>query len=343
MKKGLGYKVTAVVFSAIMALQLLPMQAFAAKAENMLKNGGFEEGDASWAGISDNEIDTAEAHTGKQSLHLVRGIMSPNRVSQTIGAVIEGEYTFSGYVKGQGYHATFWYGVALNIEVHDLNGNYLKTVTTGNIDQADNWEKHAVTVDVPKEGAILTAVITIMSPLTGQICDFHVDDLAFEKDPPKPPPVPVNLLKNSGFESGINNWIQRGETPCAFSTDAQSKSGKNSICFGYFTSEPLVNYIEQTVPVSASGWYEFSAYIKTDSTLAGVGATLFIEARDGAGAVVASENSASLANSQGQWEKCSVQLNVPKTTKTITVKLGGIYNKGAFYADDLSLLKLTGV
>lgn len=342
MKKSFARKMAAVVVSALLALQLVPMQAVAAEqpSQNMLKNGSFEEGNTHWVGARENQIDTTEAHTGKNSLHVVMETAWEHRVTQEVKNVLPGKCTVSGYLNGVGNHAGMNYGAALIIEVQDAHGKYLKSASTYTVVSTNGWEEHSATVDVPEEGASVTVVISVTKSIfPSNSSDFYIDDVTLTGNFSPVPPDSENLLQNAGFESGLANWAQRGDNSCAFSTDAQARSGKQSVYMGYFISEPLVNYIEQTCPVGKAGVYEFSAHIKTDATLAGVGATLFIEAKNSAGAVIASANSAGVSNSEGAWKKVSVRLTVPATAQTVTVKLGGVYSTGAFYADDLSLVR----
>lgn len=337
MKKGLGRKISALAISAILALQLAPMQAMAAGSgnvtANLLQNSGFEEGKASWTNMIDSEVDATQAHSGSQSLHLVVKAGS-SKVSQEIGAVAAGEYTFSGYVKGQGYHDGLWYGAALNIEVRDLNGNYLRTVTTGNIDRAENWEKHAVSVEVPEDGAILTAVVSVMAPLTAPTSDFYIDDLSLTGVL-----APESMLKNRGFEKGKESWTGASDSDI---DTTEAFSGKQSLHLAVKFGSRSVS---QEIGAVVAGKYTFSGYVKGQGYHDGLwyGVALNIEVRDTNGNYLKTVTTGNIA-SANDWEEHSVSIEVPEDgailTAVISITAPLTEQTSDFYIDSLDF---TGV
>lgn len=153
--------------------------------------------------------------------------------------------------------------------------------------------------------------------------------------PPKPP---LEQLTNLGFENGISGWTQQQGTSSSsiLVATSQSYSGTKSLFMGYFSSEPLNNYVSQDSSAGA-GQYAFSAHIKTEGALNGVGAFLLLEAKDASGKILASAASPAISNSNGAWVVASTTLSAPAGTKTVTAKIGGLYCTGGFYVDDASL------
>lgn len=152
--------------------------------------------------------------------------------------------------------------------------------------------------------------------------------------PPKPP---LEQLTNLGFENGISGWTQQqGTSSSILVATSQSYSGTKSLFMGYFSAEPLNNYVSQDSSAGA-GQYAFSAHIKTEGALNGVGAFLLLEAKDASGKILASAASPAISNSNGAWVVASTTLSAPAGTKTVTAKIGGLYCTGGFYVDDASL------
>ena len=105
---------------------------------------------------------------------------------------------------------------------------------------------------------------------------------------------------------------------------------------GYFSSEPLNNYVSQDSSAGA-GQYAFSAHIKTEGALNGVGAFLLLEAKDASGKNPCVCCKPGYLQLQRRLVVASTTLSAPAGTKTVTAKIGGLYCTGGFYVDDASL------
>lgn len=241
------------------------------------------------------------------------------------GPMLEpGLYTLSFFVKGPDAESA---ACAFPIDVAMSGEAYAPELVL-----ADQWKNITVSFSV-EEASELSATIG-MEGLTAVLFDnfsiVRVADL-----PPKPP---LEQLTNLGFENGISGWTQQQGTSSSsiLVATSQSYSGTKSLFMGYFSSEPLNNYVSQDSSAGA-GQYAFSAHIKTEGALNGVGAFLLLEAKDASGKILASAASPAISNSNGAWVVASTTLSAPAGTKTVTAKIGGLYCTGGFYVDDASL------
>ena len=270
---------------------------------------------------------------------------------------IEGEVIQEPEIAMQGEHCAYIAGgKSLNLRGPSLeSGEYILTFSVRTLEEAaipgvfrilslasgevyetepfelaNQWK--SVTVRMQDPGEIAFTIESLDIP------DVFIDNISlvrFDDFWPNPDPQPQELLTNRGFESGLSSWTHPGSF-AAFTTASQAHSGSQSVFMGYFTPEALNSYVSQNV-TSGSGTYDLSAYIKTETNLTGTGAILSLEAKDANGSILASASSKAVSNSNGGWSLAAVSLNAPSGTKTVTVKIGGLYCTGGFFVDDVSL------
>ena len=270
---------------------------------------------------------------------------------------IEGEVIQEPEIAMQGEHCAYIAGgKSLNLRGPSLeSGEYILTFSVRTLEEAaipgvfrilslasgevyetepfelaNQWK--SVTVRMQDPGEIAFSIESLDIP------DVFIDNISlvrFDDFWPNPDPQPQELLTNRGFESGLSSWTHPGSF-AAFTTTSQAHSGSQSVFMGYFTPEALNSYVSQNV-TSGSGTYDLSAYIKTETNLTGTGAILSLEAKDANGSILASASSKAVSNSNGGWSLAAVSLNAPSGTKTVTVKIGGLYCTGGFFVDDVSL------
>lgn len=270
---------------------------------------------------------------------------------------IEGEVIQEPEIAMQGEHCAYLSGGnSLNLRGPSLeSGEYILTFSVRTLEEAaipgvfrvlslasgavyetepfelaNQWK--SVTIRMQDPGEIAFAIESLDIP------DVFIDNISlvrFDDFWPNPGPQPQELLTNRGFESGLSSWTHPGSF-AAFTTTSQAHSGSQSVFMGYFTSEALNSYVSQNV-TSGSGTYDLSAYIKTETNLTGTGAILSLEAKDANGSILASASSKAVSNSNGGWSLAAASLNAPSGTKTVTVKIGGLYCTGGFFVDDVSL------
>lgn len=201
------------------------------------------------------------------------------------------------------------------------------------LDVAGRWRNISVrvTLEQPAELSFAIGMTGLQAVLVDNVSIVRLSDL--------PPVPPAEQLTNRGFESGLANWSRQQGSPSAsiLVTTMQAHSGGRALYMGYFATEAMNNYLSQDSS-AGSGRYDFSAYIKTEASLSGVGAFLLLEAKDASGNVLAAAASPAVSNSNGEWSLACVTLTAPEGAKTVTAKIGGLYCTGGFYVDDVSLL-----
>lgn len=319
MKTKLRNKVVSFALLCVMLMSALSLPAFAA-GTNLVQNPGFESGLTGWTkGAGTNSVIqtvNSDVYAGTNSLY-VGGFAtdgSTYSVSQAVSITQPGVYEFSAYVN---FKAA---GTATSVSAAIGSNTCTPVTTVGN-----QWVKVSKTVTVTQTGSQ-----TVRFSLNGSGF-FLLDNVSLVRTGDIP-----GLLTNEGFENNLIGWNSRGSN-CALSTTAQVHSGAKAIYMGYFANEALVNYIDQDYTKATTGTFTFSAYIKTDANLKGIGAALFIDAKDSTGRVLASATSSAVSNTNGAWQKVTVELFAPATTTTVTVKIGGVYCLGSFYVDDAKL------
>lgn len=306
---------------------------------NILSNPDFESGITDWE--KDNANSTLalgnEAYEGDSSLNVSAPSGKTCAALTHLPAYDAGEYEVTAYVFCPGSVPD---GAKMNLGFTTApSSSVLRFVIPAlsiPVTEGGQWYKLSCYV------FLLPSDTMKLRVWSDQIDDFYVDSVSmiptyYNTVPPEPPepPVPQNLLQNPGFESGLSGWTEEG-MPCAFSTNAQSYSGTSSAYFGYFENGPLQNYLSQTVTAGA-GTYTFSAYIKPDENLTGVGGMLQLEALGANGAVLKAASSPAVSDPTKGWQKVSVTLAAPTGTTSLRVKIGGVYCTGALYMDDLHL------
>lgn len=302
-----------------------------AASQNLVKNGNFAQGLQEWTVDSRCHGDMVSIHPpiteeGPYSLVLDRSEdkNSYAMVTQQVSITQSGKYELSAF------------GEYFSVEKGGL---------TIGIKTAKDTLTKAVPIEAkPGEGVESALSFLVTSPVTvtvemnvaqNQIGLLSNVRLVKKGDTP---PTATNLLQNEGFERvGIPNWMQRGSNPVVMLTTAQPHTGAYSLYMGYYKSEGMNNYIDQTCAVQSYGYYKFSAYVRTDPMLMGAGAMLTLEARDANGMLLSSGTSSALSNTNGGWQQLSMQLYAPPGTAMLVAKIGGVYCTGGFYVDDADL------
>lgn len=291
-------------------------------------NGGFEEGLNYWEKtgtdatmVSDTNL---AARTGVSSLMLVGNVAVSNGVQQQGRVKEAGLYELKAYVKAA--YPFIGNGVTLQMLYEDTSGQTVESHVYSGTDIVSDWTEITCQLYIPIDAA--NVIIVVNAANTGGV--FVIDDITLNKI------LDDNQLQNSGFEDNLNSWTARG-VPNVSVTTSEKYSGAKAVKMVYSTSEDLNKYLEQSYHYPVAGTLNFSAQIKTSGQIAGVGAVLFIDALDANGNVLATENSASLTNSNGAWQRLSVNLTLPQGTQKVVVKIGGIYCTGTFYVDAANL------
>lgn len=333
--KRKNQKTLSLLLAAFLGIGALCLPVSAAAQEPLLKNSGFESGfvrDADWTrtGLFGILFNNENGRNGKCGQIDSLGDGMKIGVRQDCKIPSDGKYEFSAYVRSDNAPST---NAILELSVKDQPSIAVTAVPT-----TKDWSKVTVSASF-RAGTVITAFL--LSDGGGIMLVDDTDLVRIGNMDPEPPvpPQPTNLLQNGSFESELTGWNVNGSAPFAFTTTSQAKSGVSSLYMGYFTSEPMVNYMDQVLPLTGAGRYVLSAYIKTDGSLTGLGAMMTIEAIDRNGVVLASASNSPLNNSGGTWKQVPLTLNAPAQTVKIRVKLGGISCTGAFYVDDVTLVR----
>ncbi|MEO1393970.1 MAG: DUF4347 domain-containing protein [Cyanobacteria bacterium J06634_5] len=287
----------------------------------LLNNGDFENNLTGWNTYTNTEsISTTEAFSGDRALQLSA---AGSGIGQTLEA-IEGEtYTFTGNAKtsSSGYSAV---GINFFDENYDyLDGSSKRII--GNEWQAYQLEGSAVA------GSRYVQIWAYKDDGNG---DVFVDNLTLEAanvvEPPTPPTAGDELLKNSGFESGLGNWNSFNGSEQASS--AESFTGGNSLQLS--TSDSGTS---QTIAAIAGQDYKLSAYAKASGNdYAGFGLNFF------------DANYTALAGSLNKtvntadWQQYTGTTTAPTGAKFVQIWTYKSGDAGDAFYDDFSLTLVDG-
>lgn len=148
-----------------------------------------------------------------------------------------------------------------------------------------------------------------------------------------------NLLVNQSFENGLNGWEHKFMNAPTVST-TYSHSGEKSLKFASLTTSE--RYIMQNVPLTETGFYTFSAYIKAVNEFSSdEKITIQCTALDANGNTLA-HNTRTVAAVTTDFNRYSVSLDVPENTANVQVKIGFDKTSGEFYVDSTQFEKGSG-
>ena len=148
-----------------------------------------------------------------------------------------------------------------------------------------------------------------------------------------------NLLANQSFENGWQSWEHDSDKVMSI-VDTDAHSGTHSVKFASETATTAS--FDQVVPVTESGTYTFSAFIRAQNSLSDMQkiAMMFV-ALDDTNAVIDSVTR-TVAATSSDYTRYSVTLRVPENAAKLGVYLGFVDTAGTFYADSLQLEKGSG-
>ena len=148
-----------------------------------------------------------------------------------------------------------------------------------------------------------------------------------------------NLLLNQNFEKGLDKW----EHSSKFEPDTIEECfnfGEKSLKF--VANSASESYITQAIPVTESGSYTFSAYIKAKNELSGDEKIILnCVAVDADGEKIA-KRSRTVAAVSTNFNRYSVSLNVPDNAAEVVVGIGFLGTAGEFYVDRVQFEKGSG-
>lgn len=148
-----------------------------------------------------------------------------------------------------------------------------------------------------------------------------------------------NLLINQSFENELDGWDFSGIV-APVTNNKYVHSGKKSL---YFVSDSASdNYITQTVPITESGSYTFSAYIKAQNYMSSDEKIVIgCIAVDADGEQI-SNNIRTVAAVSTDYNRYSVSLYVPENAVEVIVGIGFDETAGEFYVDSTQFEKGSG-
>jgi hypothetical protein len=296
---------------ACAALALALLSSAPASAQELLQNGGFEQGTTGWssAGIS---ISGCAPRSGDAALAVTT--FAQQSLPGPLGA---GAYAVSGWLKARSEAATAEVSLLwLDESGADLTGTK-KTVSAG----AD-YARFSLSANAP------AAAHGLRIRITGAVCldDLHLEGpLAPPPSTATPPPAQQSsatgtpaskpqasatvkptttsqpssaaadaggprgeTLRNGGFEEGLTGWSKFGGTLSLVTSPVQSGARAGQLS----SNTDSTKWAYQTIQVDASRVYEFAGYVGSD---AGVGRAYlrisWYASADGSGAAISTTDS----------------------------------------------------
>ena len=281
----------------------------------LLSNGDFESGLSGWDTFSGAETTTTAGALEGQSLSL---IAAASGVSQIVDAIANETYTFTGSARSSssGYSAV---GISFFDENFAYLGGDSQQITT------DSWSPYSIQLNADA-GSRYIQVWAYEDDGSGMLL---LDNLALETDavmPPEPPAPEGELLSNSGFESGLNNWFGFSGTETISSTAFEGSQSLQLSSAGSGAS--------QLVDARANQEYELSLYAQTNSAgYVGAGINFF----DADYNLLAFTPSNDINISGREWQLYQQRAIAPEQTRYAQVWIYQNEADGSSFLDEISL------
>jgi hypothetical protein len=314
---------------------------------NLLKNGNFEEGENSWklAGA----LISSTAHDGKKALELNAADRTEKKASQEIKITAELKAVqISFWCKNNSSDATISIEF-LNSQNSSTGKSTLKTFN------GNDWKYYSKNVSIPKGSsqavisiraskgnAWLDELLIIEAPKQKMMVFENVEE---ELNPFKPlPPATIssssndsdNWLKNSGFETDMENWVPWSPD---VSVSKTAHSGSNSLKISQENPQWMgaTQYLDLPAgknKVTLSGW------IKTENVVQGANAwekvITKIVFKDASGATISEGVAVEIIGTK-DWKYFAKTFPVPAKTKSLEAICAFGNCTGTAYFDDLVL------
>ena len=314
------------IFGAVAFLALASRSP--AEAQELLQNGGFEQGTSGWNGL-------AISTTGCLPRSGSKALAISNFAQQNIPALIgSGNYSLAGWLKAQSVSGS----ATVSLTWLDASESEL-TQTSKSVSAGPDYTLLSVNVTSPAGAQSLRVRITVGS---GPVC---LDDMSLDGPPPAPPteptpspeasatsapaqqstaaatstPKPDATAKpttkpaaireptavpaapgfafvNGGFEQGLDGWSKFGGTLGLI--DAPVQSGAHA---GRLTSNTdSTKWAYQVVLVDSSQFYEFGGYVDSDGGVSRAYLRIsWYESGDGSGQAISTTDSTATIDGDG--------------------------------------------
>ncbi len=302
-------------------------------SNNMLSNGGFENGFDSWDGNINNFSTLIPAsNSGNNAAYL--GASSLTELSQTVAATPGKKYTLQGFSKKIG-DVGVKAGVAFTF--YDDQMQFLKA------SNMDFYNVSAFSVvdylpirwqDTAPSG---TAFLKVSVQKQSGAGYFTIDDLCLNSEdnvtPPPPPPGTCfnNLLTNADFEENSNFLVQWTATiPGSFSVSNDANSGDNAARLGGIAYAKLI----QTVPAVPGEKFTLSAQVKAITS----NYLIRLRFRNAQGFQLSTYQDSEPYT--GEYQEVTLTTGeAPSNAATVSVELIKLPNLGEVLIDDVCLTK----
>lgn len=310
--------------------------AYAAPAQYVV-NGGVESGSgtpSSWvnwtSGGGTFVWDTAIKHAGSKSLKITQTSSSVTSLwYQNITSLTPGRsYIFTGWIKTSSVVNGTNSNAVLGVEFYNSGGGFISSLQTVKFYNTVDWTMVTLRFTVPI-GTTTTQLGGYLWATTGTVWfdDFSIID--------------QNRVENGDMEAGsgslpsnFTSWSNGGAT---FSWDSAEYHA------GYKSAKIFVgSRSSSTFYQNLNGWevgktYTVSGWVKTNSVdnNPDVDASINIEMKDGAGAIISQVNGQQLSGTV-DWTRVTFKYTVPVGTETVTLNLLLWDTKGTVWFDDIS-------
>ncbi|MBO4934139.1 MAG: carbohydrate binding domain-containing protein, partial [Clostridia bacterium] len=218
MKSRMKSVIAALLAFAMIATSYVALPASAKTAgDNLIVNGGFEDGTDGWLIYSGTTLST-EAHTGSNALSLF-GSNKYEKVARQTGIALEAnkDYTFTFWAKVASNSAQ---GASKGFHIYIMDKSGATKIGTVYFGLTSDWREYTVDFN---SGDFTECYINISTPSAPDGGIAVIDDLVMQKveDPD------TAMIKNGGFENAtIDPWLVYSETALT----AEAHEGAKALC-----------------------------------------------------------------------------------------------------------------
>lgn len=167
--------------------------------ENILNNGGFENGSTGWTLATGASIDNTVSYTGSSSHKFTCATRYNCYSYQSAYNLTPGKYTFSIYLKVPTQLVAEDWGAKIRMRTKDASGTMVDQADSDFIEYTgENWQRLNVSLNVTESSPTITVYIFLYN----SISTVYFDDAKLERTDNA---NGYNILSNSTMESVSNN------------------------------------------------------------------------------------------------------------------------------------------
>ncbi len=288
------------------------------EVDNLLVNGGFEQGKANWFDCADTSLSAinSNASTGEKAL-----------IQQGGACLYQEFFVQPGETVSLTCDAATQNSVYSSVSLNMLDANYTTLLADSSVVSGASYTTYSATLDVPANATFAAVTMYSEGPTSFDSCVVTSDAGATPAPTPEPTPEPTpvppatNILVNSDFAQGKSNWLDCSGSQLTTVLDTQATSGK-------ILQVANAGCIYQEFPVTPGKKYRMQCSAKSEGTRY---SSITLQMAD---ATYNQLDSAVSLVGPGEFQSYTAELTAPAASNTSAVTL---------YSEDITQVDVCNV